>query len=82
MAGGPMAGARLDKIMLYTGEEALQIALGNTTAKGVTIDPGKGNNPELKSGDIVIVPVSEKIDWSMIISILSAINQIKSIITR
>jgi len=82
MAGGPMAAARLDKIMLYTGEQAMEIALGNTTAKGVTFDPSKGNNPELKSGDIVIVPVSEKIDWSMIISILSAINQIKSIITR
>ena len=82
MAGGPMTTARLDKIMLYTGEQAMQIALGDTTTKGVTIDPSKGNNPELKSGDIVIVPVSEKIDWSMIISILSAINQIKSIITR
>ncbi|MEA4883851.1 MAG: SLBB domain-containing protein, partial [Clostridia bacterium] len=82
MAGGPMAAARLDKIMVYTGEQAVQIALGDTTAKGIAIDPTKGSNPELKSGDIVIVPLSEKIDWNMIISILSVVNQIKAIITR
>jgi len=82
MAGGPTAAARLDRVMVYSGDQAVQIALGDAKAKAMTIDPTKGNNPELKSGDIIIVPLSEKIDWSMIISILSAINQIKGIITR
>jgi hypothetical protein len=68
--------------MVYSGDEAIQIALGDPQAKAVTIDPMRGNNPELKSGDIIIVPLSEKIDWNMIIGILSAINQIKGIITR
>jgi protein involved in polysaccharide export with SLBB domain len=82
MAGGPTAAARLDRVMVYSGDQAVQIALGDAKAKALTIDPTKGNNPELKSGDIIIVPLSEKIDWNMIISILSAINQIKGIITR
>ncbi len=82
MAGGPTAAARLDRVMVYSGDEAIQIALGDPQAKAVTIDPTRGNNPELKSGDIIIVPLSEKIDWNMIIGILSSINQIKGIITR
>ncbi len=82
MAGGPTAAARLDRVMVYSGDQAVQIALGDAKAKALTIDPTRGNNPELKSGDIIIVPLSDKIDWNTIIAILSAINQIKGIITR
>jgi protein involved in polysaccharide export with SLBB domain len=82
IAGGPTAAARLDRVMVYSGDQAVEIALGDAKAQAMTIDPTRGNNPELKSGDIIIVPLSEKIDWTMIISILSAINQIKGIITR
>ena len=82
MAGGTTATANLSKVMVYSGDEAAEIALGGSPSKGEYIDPTKGNNPALAFGDIVIVPPAKSINWSQISAMLTIMNQLMSIITR
>jgi protein involved in polysaccharide export with SLBB domain len=82
MAGGTTATANLSKVMVYSGDEAAEIALGGSPSKGEYIDPTKGNNPALAFGDIVIVPPAKTINWSQISAMLTIMNQLMNIITR
>jgi len=80
-AGGPTDKAKLDKVLVYSGEQALEVALGKADAKNLSLDPKGSNNPALNSGDIVIVPQSDKIDWSAIAAILSAASSLKNLLS-
>ncbi|MDD4337921.1 MAG: hypothetical protein PHH46_11155, partial [Firmicutes bacterium] len=75
--------ANLSKVMVYSGDEAAEIALGGSpSSKGVYMDPTKGNNPELGFGDIVIVPPAQTVNWSQISAMLTIMNQLMNIIMR
>ncbi|MGI6519041.1 MAG: SLBB domain-containing protein [Bacillota bacterium] len=83
LAGGATATANLSKVMVYSGDEAAEIALGGSpSSKGVYMDPTKGNNPELGFGDIVIVPPAQTVNWSQISAMLTIMNQLMNIIMR
>ena len=47
IAGGPTAAARLDRVMVYSGDQAVEIALGDAKAQAMTIDPTRGTTPSL-----------------------------------
>ena len=80
LAGGPSLEARLDKVLVYSGDAAEQVALGAANAKSIAPDPAGANNPALKAGDIVIVPQSDKIDWTAVSTILAIANSVKNLL--